>query len=240
MTTENYSVTNAMVDIIAAPGKAMEEVKKHPRWFWTPLAIIILLPIACFLFYFNWVDFEWLIDDTIRVATQDAPDADTAAAMGDAIRGFMSPVKSSLFGAIAVVVFTFLIFAIQSGYLNLVNKVAGDPSIGYGQWFSFSTWTAFVGIFASIGMVIVILMADSNQLAQDQLNALSFQNLFIHAETGSAWFNWGNALSLTNIWMLVLMTIGFNRWTGSSMVKSAVIVSAPWVLVFGIWALMIS
>ena len=46
-------------------------------------------------------------------------------------------------------------------------------------------------------------------------------SLFIHAEPGEPWFNWGNSLDLIKFWMLGLMALGFSRWTGSSMVKSA-------------------
>ena len=49
----------------------------------------------------------------------------------------------------------------------------------------------------------------------------------------------GGALNLTNLWMLVLMSIGYSRWTGASMTKSAIIASLPWVLIFGVWAAMI-
>jgi hypothetical protein len=30
------------------------------------------------------------------------------------------------------------------------------------------------------------------------------------------------------------------RWTGSSLIKSAIVACAPWVLIFGVWALIIS
>jgi hypothetical protein len=39
--------------------------------------------------------------------------------------------------------------------------------------------------------------------------------------------------------MLGLMSIGYARWTGASMVKSTIIACLPWVLIFGIWAAMI-
>jgi hypothetical protein len=35
------------------------------------------------------------------------------------------------------------------------------------------------------------------------------------------------------------MSIGYKVWTGASMVKSAIIACLPWVLIFGIWAVMI-
>ena len=90
-----------------------------------------------------------------------------------------------------------------------------------------------IGAFAAFA---VIFMADNNQLPAEKMQALSLNQLFIHAGPGEPWFNWGNAFSILNFWVIALMSIGYARWTGSSLVKSAVIAALPWVLVFGTWA----
>ncbi len=235
MNTANYSVFNALVDIIAAPAKALDEVRHHVSWLWWPLGISLLVTVSVFVFYFNWVDFDWMIDEMVRTLP---PGTDPAA--GDQMRSFLTPGRQTGFAVVGIVVMTFLIYAIQSTYLHLVNKVAGDSSLRFGQWFAFSAWTAFPGVFQAIAMLVVILMADGNQVAQHDLMPLSFQSLFIHAEPGSSWFTWGNSISLINIWMLGLMTLGIMRWTGAGLVKALIIACTPWVLIFGIWALMIA
>ncbi|MBT8075657.1 MAG: hypothetical protein KJN61_04245, partial [Gammaproteobacteria bacterium] len=109
----------------------------------------------------------------------------------------------------------------------------------FGQWFSFSTWTAFVGVFGALAAFVLIFMADSNQLSQQSLQVLSINSLLVHASPGDPWFTWASSLTLINFWTLFLMSIGFARWTGAGMVKSTIIAITPWVLIFGIWALMI-
>lgn len=234
MTDNNYTVFNAMVDIIASPGRALDEVKQHPRWFWWPLLTVMVVTCAAFAYYYTWVDFDWLIEDTIQALPPEG-----RAEQAETIRGFMSPGTSILTTVAAIVVMTFVIYAIQAVWLHLANKLTTHAEISYGQWFGFSAWTAFVGVLNAIAMFVVIILADSNQLGQAELVPLSMNALFIHAEAGEPWFNWGNSLTLFNIWMLVLMTIGYHRWTGASMVKSAVIACLPWVLIFGIWAALI-
>lgn len=231
-----YSVFNALVDIIAAPGKALDEAKLHVRWLWWPLSITLLLTIAVFVYYYTWVDFPWFVDQII--AQQVKPGADPSQA--DQIRKVMSPGFQIGMTVAGIVVVTFIIYGIQSAYLHLVNKVAGDASIGYGQWFAFSAWTGFVGVFNALAALVAILMADTNQLGPEALAPLSMNALFIHAPMGSPWANWGQSLTLVHLWILVLMTIGFARWTNSSIVKSAVIACVPWVLVFGTWAAIIA
>lgn len=234
MTNTSYTVFNAMVDIVAAPGKALDEIKGHTAWLWWPLLISIALACGLFAYYYGWVDFDWLIEETIRQIP-----AEDRAASADAVRGFMNPNTMMITTLVSIVVVTFVIYLVEAVYFHLVNKVTTGAAIGFGQWFSFSVWTAFVGIFGSLAAFVVILLADSNQMTAESLQVLSVNNLLLHAEPGEPWFRWGNSLTLVNLWMLVLMSIGYARWTGASMLKSAIIACLPWVLIFGIWAAMI-
>jgi len=234
MSENSYSVFNAMVDIVASPGKALDEIKGHTSWLWWPLLISILLACGLMVYYFSWVDFPWLVEETIRGIP-----AENRAESADAIRSFMQPGRSTLTTVIAVVVMTLLIFLIQSVYLHLANKLTTGKEISFGQWFSFSTWTAFVGVFGTLAAFIAIFMSDSNRLSQEGLQVLSLNSLFVHASPGDPWFRWASSLAVINFWTLFLASIGYARWTGAGMVKATVIACLPWVLVFGIWALTI-
>lgn len=231
-----YTVFNAMVDIVAAPGRALDEARQHVRWLWWPLLVTLTAMIAVFVYYYTWVDFDWLVEELIRQNV--GPGGDPAAA--EQMRGFMSPGMQIGMTVVGIVVVTFIIYAIQSAYFHLVNKVTGNTELGYGHWFAFSAWTGFVGVFNALAVLVVILLADNNQLGPEALAPLSMNALFIHAEPGTSWATWGQSLTLVHFWMLGLMTIGFARWTNSSMAKSAVIAITPWALIFGIWAAMIA
>jgi hypothetical protein len=234
MTGNSYSVFNAMVDIVASPGKALDEIKLHTAWLWWPLLISLLLGSGLMIYYYSWVDFPWLIEETIRGIP-----AENRAESADAIRQFMEPGRSTWTTVIAIVVVTLIIYTIQSTYLHLANKLVTGADIRFGQWFSFSTWTAFVGVFGALAAFVLIFMADSNQLSQQSLQVLSINSLLVHASPGDPWFTWASSLTLINFWTLFLMSIGFARWTGAGMVKSTIIAITPWVLIFGVWALMI-
>ena len=96
-----------------------------------------------------------------------------------------------------------------------------------------------MGIFGVLAAFATIFMADSNQLSQQSLQVLSLNSLLVHATPGEPWFTWASSLTLINFWTFFLMSIGFARWTGVSIVKSSIIACLPWVLIFGIWALTI-
>jgi len=234
MTDKTYSVFNAMVDIVASPGKALDEVKNHTAWLWWPLLLNLLLAAGMFVYYYGWVDFPWLVEETIRQIP-----AENRAESAEAIRNFMQPGRSTWTTVIAVVLVSLIIYTIQATYLHLVNKLTTGADIGYGKWFSFSVWTAFVGVFGTLAGFATILMADTNQISTQSLAVLSLNSLIIHAPPGDPWFTWASSWTLINFWTLFLMSIGFARWTGASIVKSTIIACLPWVLIFGIWALTI-
>ncbi len=233
MTDSSYSVFNAMADIVAAPGKALDEIKLHTSWLWWPLLISMLLASGMMTYYYSWVDFSWLIDETIRQVP-----AENRAESADAIRKFMSVGTSTWTTVVAVVVVSLIIYTVQATYLHLANKLTTGAEIGFGQWFSFSVWTAFVGVFGALAAFVVIFMADSNQLATQDLQVLSLNSLLVHASAGDPLFTWASSLNLLNFWTLFLMSIGYARWTGVGRVKSSIIAVLPYVVIFGVWGLM--
>ena len=233
MTNESYSVFNAMVDIVAAPGKALDEIKLHTSWLWWPLLITMLLASGLFIYYYSWVDFPWLVEETIRQVP-----AESRAESADAIRQYMKPSLSMWTTVIAIVIMSLIIYTVQASYLHLANKLTTGAEIGFGQWFSFSIWTAFVGVFGALSGFATIFLADSNQLATQSLQPLSLNALLIHASAGEPLFTWASSLTLINFWTFFLMSIGYARWTGASLMKSTIIAVLPWAMIFGIWALL--
>jgi len=231
MTADSYSAFNAMIDLVAAPGKALDNIREHTRWFWWPLLISILMGGGMLVYYYNWVDFNWLVEETIR---QTPPDRRAEGA--EAIRAFMDPGRTQMIGLVSVVVMTFVIYTLQATWLHLANKLTTGAAIGFGQWFSFTAWTAFVGVFGALAAIIAMLIADSNQASLEKLLVFSMNSLFMHVGPESPWYRWASSLTLLNIWTLVLMSIGYARWTGASISKSATVAVLPWLLIFGIWA----
>lgn len=234
MASDNYSVLNAMVDIIASPVKALDEIREHTAWLWVPLFLVIAVTCAAFAYYYSWVDFDWLVEETIRALP---PESRAEAAPG--VRGFMSPTSSIAITIASIVFVTVVVYALFAAYFNLVAKLTTSGEVRYGQWFSLNVWANFPSIFGAIAMFAVILMANSNQLGQHEINPLSFNQLFLRAEPGDPWFNWGNSTSLLQLWTTALAGLGFARWTGSSLAKGMIVAFAPLVLIYGIWAALV-
>ncbi|MGY6517674.1 MAG: YIP1 family protein [Lysobacteraceae bacterium] len=234
--SSSYGVGNALVDIIAAPSKAIDEIRHRVAWLWVPLGIVIALSIASIVTYYLWVDFDWLVEQAIAAAGTQG--ADPAAEAG--IRSFMQPGVMIGIAVVSIVVMTLLIYLLQTVYLHLVNKVTGNPELRFGQWFALSAWTAFPLVFQALSTFVVIAMTPGRQLDQSQLSPLSLQSLLIRAEPTSSWAAWGSSISLVSFWIIGLLALGIMRWTGASLAKALLIAAAPSVVIFGLWALVIA
>ncbi|MCF6262608.1 MAG: YIP1 family protein [Xanthomonadales bacterium] len=232
MNDKTYTVFNAMTDIVASPAKAFDQIKVHTRWLWWPLLITILLSAGMLYYYFNWVDFSWFVEETIR-----GMPAESRAEAAEVTRNFMQPGSTTWMSVGAVVIGTFVIYAIMAIYFHLANKLTSRAELSYGQWFSFSVWANFVSIFGALAAIVFITMSDTNQVSAEALQLTSLNALFVHAEAGDKWFSMASSFSLITVWTLALMVIGYTRWTGASTFKSSIIVLLPWVLIYGIWAI---
>src|SRR5690554_6496935 len=236
MMNNAYGIGNALVDIIAAPSKALDEVRHRVSWLWVPLGIVIALSIASLVSYYAWVDFDWLVDQSVADALQSGADPSAEAA----IRSFMQPGTMVTVAAVSMLVMTLLIYTHQAVYLHLVNKVTGSPELRFGQWFALTAWSAFPMIFLALSTFGMLALTSSRQLGQYDLSPLSLQSLFIGAEPGSSWASWGSSLTLISFWTIGLLALGIRRWTGASVLKAVIIAAMPSVLIFGIWALVIA
>ncbi len=234
MTEKTYTVFNAMTDMVASPGKAFDQIKLHSSWFWWPLLISIVLAAGMMYYYFNWVDFSWFVEETIR-----AMPVEQRAEAAEPTRQFMQQGSTSWMSVGGVVIGSFIIYAIMGVYFHLANKLTTSADLSFGQWFSFSVWANFVSIFGTLAAIAYILMSDTNQISAESLQVTSFNALFVKASVGDPWYSIASSFSLINIWIIALMTIGYARWTGATMMKSAIVALLPWVLVFGIWASMV-
>lgn len=231
-----YGIGQALVDIIAAPSKALDEIKHRVGWLWVPLFIVILLVTASQVIYTLWVDLDWLVDQAVAAAMAGGGDP----AVEQAIHQWMQPNTLLITAVLGILLMVPLVHLIQAIYLHLVNKLVGNPDLRFGQWFALSVWSAFPMIFQSLAAFGVMALAADRRVSQEELLPLSLQSLFIRAEPGTSWAAWGSAIDLIMLWVIGLLALGIMRWTGASALKGIIIAAVPYVLIFGAWALVIS
>lgn len=230
--TQSASRFNTFVNILTAPKAALIELKQQPNFLF-PLISILLISALAIGYYFTKVDFAWLIDHMVETqSVGKSPDEIEGmrkglGAMSQTVMGI-----SSIIGAILVTPIIYLLIAL---YLFLVNKILDSEAISFRSWFSLVCWTAIPVVFTGLASLVNVLLATDGQLALDSINPISFNNLFIHLIPSDPLFGPINNWDPMTIWSLALAVFGYSLWTQKSLIKSAVVVLAPTIIIYGTW-----
>lgn len=227
--TEPASSLVTAINILTAPAEAFNELKQRPTKIF-PLALVLISSMAVMFWYFSIVDFDWFIDDSFsgRNLSEEQIEAGREAMLA------MSQTTFRLFGVLGGTASILLISVLQAGYLGLVSALIGDK-FRFSHWFSLIVWTGLPYLLAVIGMAVTILLSPNGQLSAYDLNPLTLANLGMQSSNDSVMLVL-NSLNLTLIWSLVLIIMAYKQWLESSLLKAVSVVSAPYVLILGVWA----
>jgi hypothetical protein len=224
-----------LVNIFASPREAYRRIAARPiTWF--ALLLLVAAWIAVWNWYYHAVDFSWLVNHLIDVQTANAP-SDQRAAITQSITN-IKPGALIVISSATVVVLLLALSVIMSLYLLVVSAVVND-TYRLKQWFSFAVWSSTPSLIGILAMIANFYLTGTRQVAPEQLNPLSLNNLFFHVGPASPYKRILDSIDLTLFWSWVLMIVGYHTWTGRSIVRSALVILAPLVVIYGVWLAMI-
>ena len=221
-------------DIILKPNGVFAKLKVTDNWSWIPFLLVIGCALLSVYSYLAAVDTEWLRDTLLQMTAKDISPAERKAmsdmmAQGDILLFSMS------FGMVAKL----LIFnAIMAAYLNICSKMDEECVQGFTDWFGFCWWTSLPLVAVSLISVLLTIFSQSAQISQLVLEPTSLAFIF-SIDFDSPWLGLFGSLKLEYLWVIYLTTVGLNQWTGMSMTKIYRIALAPYVLVWGLWLLVL-
>lgn len=224
--TIQQSFGQKVVNIYAAPAEAFAAIMLAPSWF-APLSLVMLSGLAATGYYFSGLDMAWWVDDTLRQANIEPSELDTARdAMGGMTRGMLFG-----FGAISTVLFSFLVALVQAMYMSLAAAIMGSV-YKFKHWMALASWTSLPYVIGAIAMVVNIALHPNGQLSSYDLDPTSLAALGLTL-TGTSFETIAKSVTLTMLWAIGLVTLGFAQWLQISLSKSAAIIATPYILIFG-------
>jgi hypothetical protein len=230
--TQSASNINNFMNILTAPKLAFPAIKEKPSVLF-PLGLILAAAICSMLYFYATVDFAWMIEQMVNSQTVGRSDADR-----EAMRKGMSMMSPTVMGGSSVaglVIGMSIFYSIMAAYLMLVNKLLDSDNLGFKAWFAFICWCSIPSIFTSLASLINVMLASNGQITLEALNPISFNNLFLHLIPSDPLFGPVSAWDPMMLWSMGLMIFGFSQWTGKSLGKSAAIVLAPSLIIYGTW-----
>ena len=118
-------------------------------------------------------------------------------------------------------------------YFVMVSSVRND-GFQFKQWLCFVCWTNLPSLLGLLASFAMIFSSSDGQIVPETLNPLSLNSLFFDLDVKQGI---GSILASTDIcvfWSIALMTIGYSRWTETSHGKSFIIVTAPYLIYYGL------
>lgn len=221
-------------DIFFKPNRVFETINQKHNWSWLPFFLVAVLSVLPTYFYFNFVDFDWYREFVISTTMGDVSPAEQ-----DQVRQFMSKGQTLTFGLISQVLVLIIINAILAIYLNLVTKSDEENLNGFTDWYGFTWWVSMPSILSSLVAILIIAMASDHQLPPNEI-AVTSLSYWLGLSMDSAWFNFAMSVRLDVLWTMYLTAVGVGRWTHFSQNKCYVIGTAPFLVLWAVWAFFVA
>jgi hypothetical protein len=217
--------------LVLEPRKAFKEIEERPRFLF-PLLVTVLVTAGALFWYYSIVDYEWLMDVTLRSnpRTRNMTEeqlAQAAAFMGKGVATWTS--------VAAVILVTVIIRLLEATWYLLAGKVT-NVQRSFKQWFSLASWTSLPQVLAVLPAIPLLLTAKSPQLEASALSPLSLNELFFHRGMGEPGYNLFTNINLLHVFTLFLVALGVKLWSNRSWLFAAVYTLLPCVLIGGVWA----
>lgn len=233
MSVASGVLENAL-NMFVAPSRTFRNLKERPVIAF-PLILLLAASIILWIWYYQTVDFRWLVDRLVKSSTSAVPPeqrAAVAAATSQLTPGLLTVI--SIITACGALLISSLVMSV---YLLIVSVVR-DDQIGFESWFSLVLWASLPSLVGVLAIAARLLLAPGHRVATDQVNPLSLG--FFGLVTDARFKTLLGSLDLTSLCTWALVIVGYRLWTGRSLSQSAAVVLAPIIVIYACWAFMVA
>lgn len=225
------SVSNpfsASLNVLFKPNGVFSVLSEKQNWSWIPFLLVVTSAVLPIYLYFSVIDFQWYID---LVTHNSPPEVKTMMQATDANQMRITASSAVFIGAlISGVVF--------ATYLNLVTKIDPDNINGFTDWYGFSWWVSMPVVISNIISLALLVTVSDAQMTPNVLYPLSLAFIF-NTSIGSEWLSLLQSTGLSTLWSIYLMAVGVSRWIKVSTQKAFLIATAPFVVIWLIWIVVV-
>jgi len=229
---KSSNVMTALVDIFISPSKAFNGLKEAKGWSFVAFILLAGILAASMFAFYNKADPQFLIDQQVAAASVDATIAEQKMIRQSMEQTIDMQVWFAMFGGIIGLA---VINALMAGYYLFVSKQDPEANYGYGAWYGFGVWTMMPMIISSLGLLILVLTASTDQISQTLFNYASINQLLIGLEIGHPFYTLLESLNIFSIWGIFIAAIGLKNWTNFTFNKALLFAALPSIVIYGIW-----
>lgn len=211
------------ISMIAHPRAAFDRLQRQPS-FWLPLVLLTLGTMGLLGAYAQSVDLAWLNHQMLG----DDPDLPAGLEMS----------RGQLLGTSVLVALIGipLMRLLEAGYYHLAAQLFSLKQ-EFRHWMALACWSSLPLLLPLAASGAMLALSGDTQLLQEQLNVLSINELFLQLPTTHRWHSLLSSLTVLHPWAWWLAACGVQVWTGRSWSFALGVALLPWVLVYGVWAM---
>ncbi len=224
----NDSALTIATNIFTSPSEAFPAIKEHRKPAFPILVLIIAFGAVSFA-YVNAVDLPWLMQTQLEMSNPDMTEEQREQAVQASLA--LPPTVYGAIGAGSTAVALLLVIFLTALYYTIVSFFSHD-GVRLKQWFALLCWCTLPAVLGALAQLVYVLSTDARFMLQDEINPLSFGNLLSIDRTGATIVQRILlGIDITTLWALVLSVLGYQAFTGSSIVKAVAVVLGPIVLI---------
>ncbi len=204
-TTGKPSALAQLGNLFVAPSQALDYADRHPKMWWLPFGITLVLSLALGVWVAFSIDLEAWRAVMVQIVSQTRPEA--AKYVAHAGRGTL------LLGAVGTVVGIAIVELLYALYLFFADKMFSANSRGYGRWFSFTAWVSLpvtLGIIACHDRLGGVKPRQRNTAERRYQSEHASLPLKLPA---TACYKLAQ-FSILQFWVIGLVVFGLKRWCG--------------------------
>lgn len=218
-----------LVDIFLQPSKVFAAERERPT-FLVPWLLLAIAAIALSLAYFTRVDGGWYLDHMLdaKRASMSAKELAQAKAVMPGTR------VMGIIGAVTAPIGMALVFAVIGLYYWLASRLT-RASLRYKHGLSLVAWSAMPGLLGTVvGLAGALTMAPQTSIESLMLTHV---DPLLFDSTGSRWHRLAQGIDLLSLWSIFLAALGWRTFTRASWTQSLVVAVLPYLVVYGVMAL---
>lgn len=222
----------SFIDVFASPSDFFNGLINTKAKTWMALLMLLAVTSGGTLMFYSGMSVDWIVDQQMLrvddVSPSEEQEIQSFLSQSAPYTGIIEAVFSAFFYVILISVF--------AGYFKLVARK--NQMLTYKDWFTFSVWVQMPFVVHMLGLMGLVLTANSPELPVTLVNYSSLNQLLLNLPIGHAFFNLAEALNLFYLWSIALAAIGLVRWANISHTKAWSFAALPYVLVFSFWGLL--
>lgn len=225
------ALATSFIDVFAAPGNFFNGLLNVKTKTWLAFLLLIAVTSGGTLYFFSGMSNEWIIEQQMLHVQTESPSEEKE------IKSFLMETAqyTGALGAIFNAIFYVVLVSVLAGYYKLIGRK--NEQLTYNNWFAFSVWTQMPLIVHMLGLIALVVTANSPEVPLSLVNYASFNQLFVNLPIGHVFYDLAETLNLFFLWSIFLAAVGLKSWANMPTGKAAMFAILPYVLVFGIWAI---